>query len=241
MHVPRGGSRYFGVLTRSRTLSLVGLLLLLVGLLSATPPTANAASGWELILDRPTSTFNGIDFVSEREGLMTAGAGLLHTTDGGLTWQEQAKLRGDDVSFADPHHGWFVGYTGQIFATTDGGDTWIEQERVSAGLSEVIALSPTHAVAVGVSRNFGDVFGIELPSTLAHTSDGGATWTELEFPRGSKFSEIEFAGDLGWAAGSICLEFSDHCENSEAALLRTTDKGVTWDSVDLDEAIGGSQ
>ena len=25
----------------------------------------------------------------------------------------------------------------------------------------------------------------------------------------------------------------------EAALLRTTDKGVTWDSVDLDEAIGG--
>ncbi|MCH8160478.1 MAG: hypothetical protein IIB88_01150 [Chloroflexi bacterium] len=239
MHITRGGSKHFKSLARPRMLSLAGLLLLIVGLLTASPPTANASSGWELILDRPTPSFGGMDFVSQDEGWLVAGAGLLHTTDGGATWEEQAKLRGDDVSFADPRHGWFVGYTGQIFATTDGGDTWVEQERVSAGLSEVIALSPTHAVAVGVSRNFGDLFGIELPSTLAHTSDGGATWTELEFPRGSKFSEIEFAGDLGWAAGSICLEFSDHCENSEAALLRTADKGATWDSVDLDEAVGG--
>ncbi|MCH8162134.1 MAG: immune inhibitor A, partial [Chloroflexi bacterium] len=124
MHTTRGGNLHAGVSARLRALSLAGLLLLMVGFLTATPATANASSGWELILDRPTFNFNGIDFVSEREGWMTAGAGLLHTTDGGATWTEAAKISVGVVDFADRDHGWAAGVSGTIYTTTDGGQTW---------------------------------------------------------------------------------------------------------------------
>ena len=90
MHTTRGESLHAGVFARPRNFSLIGLLLLMVGVLTATPARADSPPDWELILDRPTPMFGGMDFVSADEGWLVAGAGLLPTTDVGATWEEAA-------------------------------------------------------------------------------------------------------------------------------------------------------
>ena len=65
--------------TSLKSLALCFLVFLSFGLAISSPP-ASASPGWELILDRPTPNFRGMDFTSESEGWLVAGAGLLHTT-----------------------------------------------------------------------------------------------------------------------------------------------------------------
>lgn len=76
-----------------------------------------------------------------------AGAPLLHTTDGGKTWQVQASFpqegRLSRVRFADDDTGWIVGFD-NIFYTQDGGDSWSLQS-ISGGLFEDISfVDPLH-------------------------------------------------------------------------------------------------
>lgn len=220
-----------------RALAVLGAALLLIGALTA-PTTTHAASGWELILDRPTPNFGGMDFVSEDEGWLVAGAGLLHTTDGGATWQENAKLSGTDVDFADAEHGWLVGLSGAIYATTDGGDAWVAQDSgTNVHLGDIAAISPTEAWAVGQGVGFSDVIVLPSPTALLHTTDGGANWEAVETPPNSWFREIAFVGELGWALGTACPTEADapSCWLAEgAALLHTRDAGVTWDLLETD-------
>ena len=237
MHTTRSGSLQAGVFARRRALSVIGLLLLMVGFLTATPATANASSGWELILDRPPPGFGGMDFVSPDEGWV-AGAGLFHTTDGCATWEEAVQLSGTDVDFADADYGWLVG--SGIYATTDGGETWSKQTSgTNIPLSDVFALSPSEAFAVGSSEGFGDLMELPFASALIHTTDGGTTWSGIELPPGAWFNEIIFSGNSGWAAGDRCPSESESsgCHPTSAALLRTSDRGATWESIELDASL----
>lgn len=215
----------------------LGLILLTLGLTLA-PSQTSAASGWELILDRPTPAFQGIDFVSDDEGWLVAGAGILHTTDGGATWQEAAKITAIDIDFVDADRGWAVGHSGRIYATADGGETWSEQSSgTNLHLSDVFALSPTEAFAVGSSEGFGDLIELPFAGALVHTVDGGTTWNAIELPPDSWFNEITFFGDFGWAAGSRCGPEPERFGcfgTSAAALLRTSDRGATWEPLELD-------
>ena len=222
-----------------RLLALCSLLLLTMGL-ALGPPRASAAPGWELILDRPGPDFRGIDFVSESEGWLVAGAGLLHTTDGGATGEEAAPISGLDVDFADASHGWLVGYDGSIYGTADGA-TWSRQESgTNVHLSDVFAVSEQEAWAVGSGEGFSDVAGPFTPTALLHTADGGATWEQIETPRGASFRVITFVGQHGWVLGS-CSSFPPpepaevpDCGSNRIALLHTEDGGATWGLLDND-------
>lgn len=218
--------------------SALGLILLTLGLM-LTPSQTSAASGWELILDRPTPAFQGIDFVSNDEGWLVAGGGILHTTDGGATWQEAAKITAIDIDFADAAHGWAVGYGGTIYATADGGGTWSEQvSGTSLHLSDVFALSPSEAFAVGSSEGFGDLIELPFAGALVHTADGGTTWNAIELPPNSWFSEINFVGDSGWAAGKRCGAVVNYgCPDATVVILRTADRGQTWTASELDDTL----
>jgi photosystem II stability/assembly factor-like uncharacterized protein len=233
MHV---GGRIMGWRTASALLSL-GLTA--TALLLAGSPAA-ASPGWELILDRPTPDFGGIDFVSEYDGWMTAGAGLLHTTDGGATWTEAARLIAADVDFADEEHGWLVGEGGTIYATADGGETWAEQESGSVvHLTDVLALSATEAWAIGQWAGYSDVIKLPIPSVLLHTTDGGLTWQQIALPEGTWFDRVTFAGDSGWLAGDGCAERPSpgYCElpaRDGGLLLHTPDGGNTWSLVETE-------
>lgn len=219
---------------RLRTLSSPLALVALAALISAVAllPRAAAAPGWELILDRPTPNFGGIDFVSDSEGWMTAGAGLLHTTDGGATWTEGARLTATDVNFADADHGWLVGSGGRIYATTDGGETWsLQTSDTQVHLHQVIAKSAHEAWVLGTGQGYSDVIVFPAPTVLLHTTDGGTAWQSVVLPPNTEFREMVFVGPNGWLLGSGCTPPPDstYCGGSVSpVLLRTTDSGATW-------------
>ena len=111
------------------------------------PPEQLGGRYWDLIL-------NGISFVSDTEGWLVGEFGrILHTTDGGRTWEEQENVlnlpkftRPDlseeealrqripplhledlyllDVAFLNLQEGYIAGETGILLETKDGGDTW---------------------------------------------------------------------------------------------------------------------
>jgi hypothetical protein len=80
---------------------------------------------------------------------------LLHTTDGGATWQPQTFGEVDeeravlDVAFADLQYGWALREDG-VFVTSDGGINWYPQETPATQRLYALAVNEPHSVwAVG--------------------------------------------------------------------------------------------
>jgi photosystem II stability/assembly factor-like uncharacterized protein len=103
---------------------------------------------------------------------------ILHTTDGGKTWQVQ--LGGDTeatedplvkVFFLDAKHGWASTDRGKILGTRDG-STWAELTRVSGTSKGVWFLSPQ----IGLQSENPDS---TVQSTLRRSEDGGKTWNPV--------------------------------------------------------------
>ena len=102
---------------------------------------------------------------------------LLHSADGGATWETQwgggaADLRLNDVDMLDGQTGWAVGDAtaarhALVLHTTDGGATWTEQDPgdVTYDLAAVHVLDAQTAWVVGDGEQ------------ILRTTDGGATWT----------------------------------------------------------------
>jgi photosystem II stability/assembly factor-like uncharacterized protein len=228
-------------------LALPAIAFLAAALALSTSPAA-ASPGWELILDRPTPNFGGIDFPTADEGWLVAGAGLLHSTDGGATWTEAAKLTGTDVDFFDTEHGWLVGPRGAIYGTTDGGETWEAQTTgTDVYLSQVVAVGPEEAWVAGVGAGPTEPIVRPESSAFLHTTDGGRTWEHVDTPPRTRLREVAFAGDRGWALGDRCREREplsppdvpppdpDYCYHpTEGTLLRTLDGGDTWEELDVE-------
>jgi hypothetical protein len=103
---------------------------------------------------------------------------ILHTNDGGKTWEVQ--LGGDPdaidealirVFFLDSQHGWAMTGRGKILGTTDG-KTWAELSNVSGTTNGVWFLSPK----VGLELENRDS---TTQSTLQRSEDGGKSWKPL--------------------------------------------------------------
>jgi photosystem II stability/assembly factor-like uncharacterized protein len=78
-------------------------------------------------------TYGEIAAISPQEAwlLMVRPGKLLHTIDGGHTWEQITLPLGDvnnnNLMFLDDKHGWFT-VRNQVFRTTDGGRTWQSSE-----------------------------------------------------------------------------------------------------------------
>ena len=92
--------------------------------------------------------YHDIYFVNRQTGWLVGSHGyrdlfwyravILHTTDGGETWQEQLGGDGDigtlnQVQFIDANKGWAADYWGHFLRTTDGGMTWTTVEAAPSG------------------------------------------------------------------------------------------------------------
>ena len=71
--------------------------------------------------------FVDIDFVSRQEGwIATADRWLLHSADGGVTWQVHATLpaKPGAIRFVTNLNGWTLSQNGELSRSDDGGRTW---------------------------------------------------------------------------------------------------------------------
>jgi photosystem II stability/assembly factor-like uncharacterized protein len=101
--------------------------------------TDNAGANWDLAeLLLPPAARNAWDFhaVHGAEGHLWVagrpGSVLLHSSDGGKTWEMQRTgqaLPLNGLFFLDGQHGWAVGELGTILVTGDGGRTWTTQRQ----------------------------------------------------------------------------------------------------------------
>jgi len=161
----------------------------------------------------------GLSFADENNGWAVGYHGtnkktnfILHTTDGGETWEAQTSgvevgLRG--VHFIDANTGWAVGNGATIIHTTDGGATWTQQTcEVDIGFFNVYFADALHGWACG--------------SGVVSTDDGGETWVD----RGSHsamFWGIHFTdASNGWIVGG------------GGEMHQTSDGGVTWTNMSID-------
>jgi len=101
-------------------------------------------------------------------GLFPGSSVILHTTNGGITWEEQISGIEEDwesVYFTDLQTGWIV-RTSSILHTTDAGNTWVEQySGTTAGLNSVCFIEDDGWIA---GEN----------GTILHTENGGVVGVE---------------------------------------------------------------
>jgi photosystem II stability/assembly factor-like uncharacterized protein len=190
--------------------------------------TTDGGDTWQMHNLNRNDAVARILFTSESNGWILAGTAdavsynahhLLHTSDGGTTWEEQITSDSIDfraISFADSLTGCIVGtrehiWHANIFHTVDGGLHWSE--------TVIDTLGPLYDIDFVDSQN-GWAAG---NSGLMRTYDGGENWTIVR-PLGlSLFTCISFVDqNSGWAGG-VPLEFGIN-----GRMVHTTDGGTTW-------------
>jgi photosystem II stability/assembly factor-like uncharacterized protein len=144
--------------------------------------TLNSGATWEPVVpdffkratieeeyDNPRPTLFGISFTDKDHGwLCGMDSTILHTSDGGASWQ--AVNKGVDILLniaVKGERGWAVGPQGVYLLSRDKGLTWeIQKDAVKSKLdfANVIFSSPQKGFIVGAS------------GTLVATADGGETW-----------------------------------------------------------------
>lgn len=97
---------------------------------------------------------NAIKMLDQNTGWIAGDSGtILHTADGGATWQQQYSGTAADLyglHFLNASQGWMVGTGGVILNTTDGGASWAsEPSGVSSALLGVWMLTPDLGYVTG--------------------------------------------------------------------------------------------
>lgn len=212
-------------------LSAVLLALVAWALAEAAEETAAAEQNAPAVAFR--DKIYDVMFIGESEAWAVGYPGLLlHSLDGGVSWQRQNGLT-DQALFALDFigdKGWVVGRGGTLLTTVDGGKTWKKQEPLcSQPLFDVDFVDENHGWAVG---NFG---------SLAITVDGGKTWDVREFEPmvNAAINAVYFISPTeGWLAGDYPLWDAALDEEVTAEtisnLFHTTDGGQTWQLVKTD-------
>jgi photosystem II stability/assembly factor-like uncharacterized protein len=151
---------------------------------------------------------NNLVFINNDEGWMTAKTKdditnnrthLLHTTDGGKTWESLTTLSSifyHSVDFLDSNIGYYIGGMARnLYKTLDGGKTWsiIIDKQVTA-----FAYNSTQTVALFSATG--------IPATLAYIeNDGNSVAFETALPEDDMFNtmvmHLSESGDINF--GSI--------------------------------------
>ncbi|MDQ3134305.1 MAG: YCF48-related protein, partial [Acidobacteriota bacterium] len=101
-----------------------------------------------------SARLNAICFSDGRHGwAVGSGGAVIHTANGGRTWQAQATPTDADlydVKFLNEREGWAVGAQGTLLHTADGGARWQAESFPTRHPLERLALAaPAHVWAVG--------------------------------------------------------------------------------------------
>jgi photosystem II stability/assembly factor-like uncharacterized protein len=153
----------------------------------------NMTIGFEVVM-------GGVFFTDEQNGWAVGGLGeVVHTGDGGATWQRQQLGCGfevcyenlQDVVFRSPDVGFIAAESGP-YRTIDGGDTWIQQELDMSGMVNGLDLAD--------GRN---MWLIGWYGQLLRSQDGGATWVPIETGTGFELLGMHFVEpETGWLVGN---------------------------------------
>ena len=182
------------------------------------------------------------------------GAGIWKSTDGGSTWARLASTNLPDFYFV-----WRLSISANgstllaalgggkgLRRSTNGGATWVtvRSPANTSGVYWDVRFHPTKSnVAVA---SYGDFdFGASTNvSTVAYSTDGGATWMDstsaIRSTNANKTERIELAWHAGYGGtGNGCVYALQDRGNS--TMFRSIDGGVTWTQTATATGILGTQ
>ena len=210
-------------MTRFVDLQFTLVLLSVLALPSWTPQTSNVLS-----------TLRGVSAVSDRIAWASgSGATVLHTIDGGATWQKVAvttdRVDFRDVDAIDAETAYLLsigkGATSRIYKTVDAGATWtalLVNDDPQVFLDAMSFWDATHGIVIGDS--------IDGQFYLLTTSDGGRTWTRV--PPASLPAALPNEGAFAASGTNIAVFGDDAWVGTGAAatarVLHTPDRGRSW-------------
>jgi len=186
-------------------------------------------SQWEF--QNPVFTneyLSDIQFIDTNHGWVVGQFGtILHSPDGGVTWEEQQSNTGSmdgyynyqSVYFTDIMNGWVAGryslegggYSSCLMHTADGGSLWeLQYGNTDEEFLDVCFTDPLNGWLVGAMN--------EWSGFVRHTSDGGNNWVEQYTEEGGYFRSLCFLDqNIGWAVGD------------NGIILHTSNGGETWE------------
>jgi photosystem II stability/assembly factor-like uncharacterized protein len=177
----------------------------------------------------------GISAVSEQVAWASgANSTVLRTSDGGTTWQKLTVTKDTldfrDIDAIDARTAYLLsigpGPASRIYKTLDAGATWTLQFRNDDPKAFLDAMSfwdADHGLVIGDS--------IEGKFYILTTADGGRTWTRV--PDSALAPALENEGAFA-ASGTNIAVFGESTAwiglgaASRSRVLRTTDRGRTW-------------
>jgi hypothetical protein len=142
-------------------------------------------------------------------GWAVGSGDIIHTTDGGASWNPQATPNIqllNAVDFVDPHIGLSVGLNGVVVVTTNGGENWnLVPSGTSNSLNALDLVDRFNGYAVGTN------------GTIIKTVNGGITWSLLNVQTTNYLSAVRFINQsAGWIAGDSGM------------VMMTTNGGQSW-------------
>lgn len=189
-------------------------------------------------------------FSSIDTGFLIHREKILKTTDRGKNWRTVLALAPNnethpvsafftDIYFPSAEVGYAVGTFGKIFKTEDAGESWSELAWSTSSApyrrySEVHFTNELEGYVIGYEVD--DIFlniGV-YKAVLMKTEDGGQQWEEIQVLPGVGESDHHYAR-LSAVNDSILFLalINRNYVFPNSRLFRSTDKGATWDEIDL--------
>jgi len=201
---------------------------------------------WEMQNSGVNVRLRGVSAVSERVAWASgAGSTVLRTVDGGQTWQkltvttDELDFRDIDAIDAQTAYALAVGNgpASRIYKTIDGGKTWTLQFKNEDQKAFLDAMSFWDA-------NHGIVFGdsVDGQHYIMTTADG-QVWSRV--PAANVPAALENEGAFAASGTNIAVFGTSHAwigtgASAKARVLRTTDRGRTWQVSETPLAAGPS-
>ena len=217
------------------------ILLILITL------TLFVAPHWTVQSSGVNVRLRGVSAVSERVAWASgAGSTVLRTVDGGTGWQKlnvtSDALDFRDVDAVDAQTAYVLsignGSASRIYKTTDAGKTWTLQFKNEDSKAFLDAMSFWDA-------DKGIVFGDSVDGQfyILTTNDGGRVWSRVETRNLPPALENE--GAFAASGTNIAVFGKSHAwigtgAASKSRVLRTSDRGRTWQVADTPLASGPS-
>ena len=141
---------------------------------------------------------------------------LIRSTNGGISWNNyqvnNTHYGLTDIEFDDELHGAATGYGGYKYYTSNGGTNWISQR-----------LSDTNKIIFGLCKAGKDLVSTGTVGLIERSTDKGLNWEKVN----RSFTEdhlnsVSFANKY---TGLVC--------GYNSVLLRTSNGGINWQSINL--------
>lgn len=170
--------------------------------------------GWTDISTNIPDTLNydlwglsDVYFVSDNEGWISVSSDaiILHTTDGGETFEIQTtQFATEAIYMIDENEGYAGGAQGSVYRTTDSGENWIAIGSIGATLTDIDFATSSKGYASGFS---GQIYEITSSGLNGMPSNAGTTNLQsICFPDSTD----------GWVCGeSLILHFDDEIWNAD--------------------------